>query len=69
MFYKWCIEKYELKDSPSGDFAVDMKNDNNFPKEADTEQELKTYLRSRRACREALNVFKKLWKEYTNNQK
>ena len=67
-FYDWLIERQLRKDgtfrnSRFGDLALDMSADKAFPRDA-TKDRILDYLRSRYACREALQTFKDAWRSY-----
>lgn len=65
-FAEWVIAKYIDEDSPRGDFARDVRDDHDRPKE-NTKQAWKDRLYY--ACHEAREVFEKLWKHYERYRK
>lgn len=58
-FKNWVLENYINEDSPEGDFAMDMRDDKDFP-----ETKVYDYLRRVRACREAVQTYRELRKLY-----
>ena len=66
-FFEWMINKYLGEDTPEGDLAGDMYQDQAYiPKEADAESEdsymiVMDYLQSRGACPECIDVAKRCW--------
>ena len=62
-FYSWMLQKYKGKDTPKGDFAEDMENDRNFPRNVGRERLLE-YLEWNAACEECIAVFIECWSEY-----
>ena len=67
-FYHWLLKKYRGKDSPKGDFAEDAEVNYAFYAYNDF-NDLYSYLCSHNACSEAIEVFKKLWREYQRDLK
>ena len=67
-FYRWLLKKYLGKNSPEGDFAEDAETDYTFYALNDF-NELHSRLKYGGACREAIEVFEKLWKEYHRDLK
>ena len=67
-FYRWVAGTIEKDDSPEGDFARDVKEDETFP-HANSRKTIAGYLAYRGACREAVAVFGSLWKQYAKYRK
>lgn len=63
-FKDWVIARNLGKDSPRGDFAEDVLNDFDTPREDDRDAWLE-HLRRYHACTEVVGIFKKLFAEYT----
>jgi len=63
-FYEWMISRYDGKDTPRGDLAYDMKRSSDFPDTNDRDRLLR-YLHVKRACKEAVAVFKRCFRDYT----
>ena len=63
-FRRWLLEKYLKDNSPYGDFARDVKIDDDFPRKARDGYEIKWYLENKNCCAECLETFEDLWKEY-----
>jgi uncharacterized protein YozE (UPF0346 family) len=63
MFYDWLLERYLGKDTPRGDLAYDAKREKDFPK-LDDRTAILHYLGSKHACREAVGVFKRAYRDY-----
>lgn len=63
-FRKFLLDKYLKDDSPEGDFARDVKQDENFPHNVKDGYEIKWYLESKNCCAECLETFEDLWEEY-----
>lgn len=64
-FYGWVYKRYCFADSPSGDFARDMKADYRFPIYSIDRAEIEGYLRhQRKACLKAMQAFNRIWKRY-----
>lgn len=61
-FYEWVLTR-RVTDSPRGDLIYDIKKDERFTT-ADNEASIEAYLIRRHACSEAIEAFRKLWKEY-----
>lgn len=64
-FKDYVMGQYLCLDTPSGDFARDLTNDNDFPRNV-THDDMKDYLRSKKACKEVMEIFEELYKEYIN---
>lgn len=70
MTYKnWMKRNYADLDSPEGDLARDVWNDETFPKNRCCKFKgwhdlIKSYLERKAACTEAISLFEKTWKEY-----
>ena len=62
-FKQWLIRTYERDNSPKGDFARDVKWDEEFPR-SNTKKAISTYLMLRGACQEARDTFYLLWSQY-----
>ena len=62
-FYDYVTRNYLGKDSPEGDFAMDMRDDESFPRHT-TYENLLSHLKRKRACREVLEIFESLYQEY-----
>lgn len=54
--FKEYIATCRVSDSPSGDFIADSRNVHDFPDDILNWRQLKDYLRSRNACREAIEA-------------
>lgn len=63
-YKEWIIRKYLGKDSPRGDMAYDANRDKSFPEGLVSKEQILTFLRLRRACKECVAVFKRTWKDY-----
>lgn len=61
-FKEWIFTR-RVTNSARGDFIRDARQDKNFP-DLDSAKEYVGYLHSKRACREAVSEFKKLWAAY-----
>lgn len=61
-FYEWVMTRH-VTDTPRGDLIHDIKRDKQFTTVNDRES-IEGYLVRRRACREVIEEFQKLWKEY-----
>lgn len=63
-FYEWLI-KQRIKDSPEGDFVDDTRDVKDFPRNAESYDQVYAYLRLRRfACEEAIEAGKLLWARF-----
>ena len=67
-FRRWLIRNYDQDDTPEGDFARDVKWDEEFPL-SNTKRAISWYLMMRGACREAQDTFVSLWKQYAEYRK
>lgn len=63
-FRRFVLDKYLKADTPEGDFARDVKIDDEFPNKTKDGYEIKWYLESKNCCEECLELFEDLWKEY-----
>ncbi|SPF47575.1 conserved hypothetical protein [Candidatus Desulfosporosinus infrequens] len=63
-FYDWCISNYENQDNPAGDLTRDMQGDRDYPETVAEKSVIINYLRRRRACKEALDTFNRVWNLY-----
>ena len=63
-FKDWVIARNLGKDSPRGDFAEDVRSDPDAPEE-DGKGAWLEHLRRHNACPESVDVFMKLFTEYT----
>ena len=61
-FYEWVMTR-RITDTPRGDLIYDIKRDKRFTTINDKES-IEGYLIRQHACREAIEEFWKLWKEY-----
>lgn len=61
-FREWVRSK-TAHDNPRGDFIKDAKFDRELP-DVSTFEELERYLRRKRACDDAIDAAKSLWKEF-----
>ena len=68
-FYWWVISRYYGKDNPRGDFAYDIKRDNNWPIFTSNRTILLDYLHSKHACEEIIELFKRIWRDYNRERK
>lgn len=62
MDFKTYLQRYEHRNSPTGDFARDALGDGTFPMDGSYRQ-LLDYLEPI-ACPEALRAFKQIWRNY-----
>ena len=70
-FWAYIVNSHCSDDSPIGDFARDMRDDDEFPREmydrfSDGYTALHQYLRSCSACDGAFDAFEDAWREYAN---
>ena len=63
MFYDWMMERYLGKDTPRGDLADDMQRAGDFPR-TDDRMVMLMYLEGKRACHEAVQLFKRAYLDY-----
>ena len=61
-FFRWA-KKFEKDDTPFGDFARDMLQDFKFPAFAEHDI-IARYLERDNSCRDAKEVFEKMWRKY-----
>ena len=69
MTFRKYLKSIEREASPEGDFAEDALRDKSFPwKKANDLKDGKTsilwYLSRQRACREAVEAFSNVWRDY-----
>lgn len=62
-FYEYS-QRFINKDSPTGDLARDIRDDELFPEVKNTHEEIKSYLIGRNACNGALRAFNTMWYSY-----
>jgi uncharacterized protein YozE (UPF0346 family) len=62
-FGTW-LDKRRVSDNPRGDFIKDARDDRRMPEDFATFDELHSYLSSRRACWQAIEVAGQVWNEY-----
>jgi len=72
-FYEFITKKYLKSDSPKGDLAKDIHQDEHFPKHIDTTvcldgSAIRYHLEMRGACYDAIKTFKSCWKQYLKNE-
>ncbi len=67
-FYTWLIEKHLGKDSRTGDLAMDIASDKNFPRFG-TLDKIMLHLYSQGACDAAIETFKGAWRAYERYEK
>jgi len=63
MMFKTFLKTYESDDLMESDFINDARGQSRFPN-VKSEMQLTSYLNGRRACSEAVNAGKRLWKKY-----
>ena len=68
MYCDWMMERYLGKDTPRGDLAGDMRRAGDFPRSADKETLLR-YLSAKNACTEAIQVFRRSFRDYEKSVK
>ena len=68
MYYDWMMEHYLGKDTPRGDLAGDMRRAGDFPRSDDKETLLR-YLSAKNACAEAVQVFRRSFRDYEKRMK
>lgn len=68
MYYDWMMERYLGKDTPRGDLAGDMRRAGDFPRSDDKETLLR-YLSAKNACAEAVQVFRRSFRDYEKRMK
>ena len=68
MYYDWMMERYLGKDTPRGDLAGDMCRAEDFPRSDDKETLLR-YLSTKNACTEAIQVFRRSFRDYEKRVK
>jgi uncharacterized protein YozE (UPF0346 family) len=62
-FYHWLLSQIERPDR-IGDVARDAADDTTFPRESNQYEEMKSYLKTQRACSAAIESLKEAWLEY-----
>jgi hypothetical protein len=62
-FLDW-LATAPVTDDPVGDLVDDLRRDTRKPVDIESPEALRRYLRSRRACREALAVVAAVWSRY-----
>ena len=67
-FKTWIIRRHIDDDSPIGDLARDIKDDETFT-EKNSFSGIDNYLDMNNACDRCIEAFKKAWDEYTKWQK
>lgn len=72
-FYEFITKKYLKSDSPKGDLAKDIHQDEYFPKHIDTTvcldgSTIESHLEMKGACYDAIKIFKSCWKQYLRNE-
>ena len=68
MYYDWMMERYLGKDTPRGDLAGDMRWAGDFPRSDDKETLLR-FLSAKNACTEAIQVFRRSFRDYEKRMK
>lgn len=68
MYYDWMMERYLGKDTPRGDLAGDMRRAGDFPR-SDDKKTLLRYLSAKNACTEAIQVFRRSFRDYEKRMK
>lgn len=67
-FYSWLLQ-FKSDNTPLGDLARDAKADKDFPRHAISYKHLNDYLVSKAACKDALSIFEKAFREYEKSYK
>jgi hypothetical protein len=62
-FRDWLV-KARVTDDLAGDLVSDLRSDSRLPAGIKSAEELRSYLRSRGACQEALDAVLIVWKRY-----
>jgi hypothetical protein len=62
-FLEWLATAI-VTDDPTGDLVDDLRRDPRKPADIESAVALRSYLRTRRACREAIAVVPKVWRRY-----
>lgn len=62
-FYDYS-QRFLNKQSPTGDLARDIKDDELFPEVRNTYKDIEVYLIAHNACDGALRAFKTMWHSY-----
>lgn len=68
MYYDWMMERYLGKETPRGDLAGDMRWAGDFPRSDDKETLLR-FLSAKNACTEAIQVFRRSFRDYEKRMK
>ena len=66
-FYQWLMKNYDGSDCPIGDIAMDIKQDNHYPKSSRSRKHIYDYLESQHACDAVLDIFNKAYKLYAKD--
>lgn len=62
-FYEYS-QRFLNKQSPTGDLARDIKDDELFSEVRNTHKDITLYLIAHNACDEALTAFENMWHSY-----
>lgn len=63
-FYEYS-QRFLNKQSPTGDLARDMRDDELFPEVENTHRDIKAYLIAHNACDGAIRAFETMWCSYS----
>lgn len=67
MSFKSYIAQRRITDTPAGDFVADARADRTFP-DAKTWDEVRSYLRQRGACGDAVKAAHSVWRQYERSE-
>lgn len=62
-FYEYS-QRFVNKNSPTGDLARDIRDDELFPELRNTKDGIRSYLLANNACNGAIRAFETMWKSY-----
>jgi len=65
--FKQYLELYQHHGDPRGDFARDGLEDGGFPAAPKSWDAVESYLLSKRACREAFEAGRQIWRSYVRD--
>lgn len=63
-FYEYS-QRFLERQSPTGDLARDMRDDELFPEVENTRKDIKAYLIAHNACDGAISAFETMWRSYS----
>ena len=62
--FKGWLKNAKMSNDPEGDLIYDLKDDSRLPRRIASKEQLASYMRTRRACPEALEALDEVWRRF-----